>query len=217
MRLVSESTVCKGQVFPAPTHTCTSPCVFNPCQTRTPLPAPSVHMNRQLSPNINYCWCHYHIFVLSLSEVCHFFCCCCLEVFLFCFHISLPLFEVCGKVENSLHRGTSQEACLSVGSTRVTAGDLREDRGGLRLQARRRWISGAASLCCLKFWQLRQQNNPVTLGWSLLDARSFGKSNVKGNVCFCYFLCNPLTCRKVEMNLHVLRYLLQVKLKKRKS
>ena len=58
----------------------------------------------------------------------------------FSFFFTFPFIEVCGKVGKQhldAQHSTSQEACLSVCSTRVTAGDLRGDQGGLRLQALR--------------------------------------------------------------------------------
>lgn len=62
-----------------------------------------------------------------------------------------------GQLHLDVQYSTLQEACPSVFSSWVTVGDLRGDQGGLRLQVLRPWMSGAASLCCLKFWQLCQQ------------------------------------------------------------
>lgn len=62
-----------------------------------------------------------------------------------------------GQLHLDIQFSTSQEACLSVSSSWVTACDLGGVQGGLRLQVLWPWLSGVASLCCLKFWQLCQQ------------------------------------------------------------
>lgn len=128
----------------------------------------SAHERCTLTYNLDYCWYYLQItFLVCLSKdnsvclaesrVIVFFI---VEVFWLFLPLKKSLLKG-GKLHLDVRYGTSQEACPSVCSTRVTVSDLRGDQGGLRLQALRPWMSEAASLCCLKFWQLCQQTIPA--------------------------------------------------------
>lgn len=127
------------------------------------------------------------IFLFWVSQVSALFFC--LAEFLFLFTLFLYLshcLKSVGRWEAALRRGTLQEACLSVGSTR---GHSRwfEGRSG-RLET-----SSSAAVnkwCCqsLLFEVLTalSANNPVALGWSLSDGKSLRKRNVKTR-CFIFY------------------------------
>lgn len=122
----------------------------------------------------------------------------------FCFVYTFFIFlshclKSVGRWETALRRGTLQEACLSVGSTR---GHSRwfEGRSG--------WFETSSTAavnkwCCqsplFEVLTALSANNPVTLGWSLFDGKSFGKRNVKRDVFYLFSI--PLTFRKAEVNL----------------
>ncbi len=170
MRLVSKSAAVlmparSRQVLLAPTHTCTGlpdHVLLTSDKPEIIISRVSTHEVYNLQPWLLFILLPDHFLGLSLKgELCES----CRKQS-YCSVLTSGFLTFPPSEEKSLEGGqlhldvqcsTPQEAYPSVCSSRVTVGDLRGDQGGLRLQALRPWMRGAASLGCLKFWQLCQQ------------------------------------------------------------
>lgn len=83
---------------------------------------------------------------------------------------------------------TSQEACLTVCSTRVTASDLRGGSGRFETSSNEAVNEQSCQSVLFEVLTAVSANNPGTLGWGLFDVETSRKRNVKRDVLFLYFV-----------------------------